>query len=111
MASDAQCIWSYILGQGLLDEVVVCKSQVLCQDTGDVASQAVNTPKNMAAVIDRERAAIQRRARGQHARERAQDYVEAIQTLIAVYGEARATDLAKWLGVTHVTVIRTVERL
>ena len=27
------------------------------------------------------------------------------------YGEARATDLAKSLGVTHVTVIRTVERL
>ncbi|MGA7884040.1 MAG: helix-turn-helix domain-containing protein [Terrimicrobiaceae bacterium] len=35
----------------------------------------------------------------------------SIQALIAVYGEARATDLAKWLGVTHVTVIRTVERL
>ena len=68
-------------------------------------------PKNMASVIVRERAAIQRRTRGQHARERAQDYVEAIQALIAVYGEARATDLAKWLGVTHVTVIRTVERL
>ena len=48
---------------------------------------------------------------GSRPRERAQDYVEAIQALIAVYGEARATDLAKWLGVTHVTVIRTVERL
>jgi DtxR family manganese transport transcriptional regulator len=58
-----------------------------------------------------EMAANQRRTRRQHAQERAQDYVEAIQALIAAYGEARATDLAKSLGVTHVTVIRTVERL
>ncbi len=49
--------------------------------------------------------------RQQHAQERAQDYVEAIADLIAGCGEARATDLAKSLGVTHVTVIRTVERL
>lgn len=46
-----------------------------------------------------------------HAQERAQDYVEAIADLIASQGEARATDLAKSLGVTHVTVIRTVQRL
>ncbi len=53
----------------------------------------------------------QKRTREQHAQERAQDYVEAIADLIASTGEARATDLAKVLGVTHVTVIRTVERL
>jgi DtxR family transcriptional regulator, manganese transport regulator len=58
-----------------------------------------------------ETAANQRQTRSQHAQERAQDYVKAIQALIAAYGEARATDLAKSLGVTHVTVIRTVERL
>ena len=56
-------------------------------------------------------AAYQKRTRQQHAQERAQDYVEAIADLIANRGEARATDLAKMLGVTHVTVIRTVERL
>lgn len=56
-------------------------------------------------------AAYQKRTRQQHAQERAQDYVEAIAELIATRGEARATDLAKMLGVTHVTVIRTVERL
>ena len=99
------------MGQALLDEVEVCKSQVLCQNTRSLSPQAVKTTKNMASVIDREMAAIQRRTRGQHAQERAQDYVEAIQALIAVYGEARPTDLAKSLGVTHVTVIRTVERL
>jgi DtxR family transcriptional regulator, manganese transport regulator len=54
---------------------------------------------------------IQRRTRQQHAQERAQDYVETIAELIACHGEARATDLARSLGVTHVTVIRTVERL
>jgi DtxR family manganese transport transcriptional regulator len=58
-----------------------------------------------------EAASFQRRTRRQHAQERAQDYVEAIAELIACHGEARATDLARSLGVTHVTVIRTVERL
>jgi DtxR family manganese transport transcriptional regulator len=58
-----------------------------------------------------ETAAYQQLTRLQHAQERAQDYVEAIADLIAVRGEARATDLAKSLGVTHVTVIRTVQRL
>jgi len=58
-----------------------------------------------------ETAAYQQRTRLQHAQERAQDYVEVIADLIARRGEARATDLAKSLGVTHVTVIRTVQRL
>jgi DtxR family manganese transport transcriptional regulator len=58
-----------------------------------------------------ESAAIQSRTRAQHAQERAQDYVEAIASLIAEHGEARATDLSRVLGVTHVTVIRTVQRL
>lgn len=56
-------------------------------------------------------AANQRRTRQQHSQERAEDYVEAIAELIGTNGEARATDLAKTLGVTHVTVIRTVQRL
>lgn len=63
------------------------------------------------ASVDVELADHQRQTRAQHAQERAQDYVEAIADLIAVHGEARATDLAKSLGVTHVTVIRTVQRL
>ncbi len=43
--------------------------------------------------------------------ETAQDYVEAIAELIALSGEARAVDLARRLGVTHVTVVRRVARL
>lgn len=53
----------------------------------------------------------QQRTRQQHAQERAEDYVEAIADLIDSVGEARATDLAKRMGVTHVTVVQTIHRL
>ena len=49
--------------------------------------------------------------RREHANEIAEDYVEAIADLVAETGEARVVDLARRLGVTHVTVIRTVARL
>jgi DtxR family manganese transport transcriptional regulator len=52
-----------------------------------------------------------RQTRREHSTETAEDYVEAIAALIAAGGEARAVDLARWLGVSHVTVIRTVARL
>src|ERR1043165_1828877 len=51
------------------------------------------------------------RTRRDHATELAQDYVELIAGLIARTGEARLTDLARALGVTHVTVNRTIQRL
>ena len=52
-----------------------------------------------------------RRARAAHTEEIAQDYVEAIAGLIDELGEARVVDLARRLGVTHVTVSQTVARL
>jgi DtxR family manganese transport transcriptional regulator len=52
-----------------------------------------------------------RRSRRDRAGEIAQDYVEAIADLSATVGEARVTDLARRLGVTHVTVNRTLARL
>jgi DtxR family manganese transport transcriptional regulator len=52
-----------------------------------------------------------RRSRRDRAGEIAQDYVEAIADLSAELGEARVTDLARRLGVTHVTVNRTLVRL
>lgn len=52
-----------------------------------------------------------KRIRADHAGELAQDYVELIDQLIRDTGEARAVDLAKRLGVTHVTVVRTIARL
>jgi DtxR family manganese transport transcriptional regulator len=49
--------------------------------------------------------------RREHAHEIAEDYVEAIADLIAEAREARVVDLARRLGVTHVTVNRTIIRL
>jgi DtxR family manganese transport transcriptional regulator len=49
--------------------------------------------------------------RREHANEIAEDYVEAIADLIAETGEARVVDLARLLGVTHVTVNHTIVRL
>jgi DtxR family manganese transport transcriptional regulator len=52
-----------------------------------------------------------RRSRRDRAAETAQDYAEAIADLTAAQGEARVVDLARRLGVTHVTVNRTLARL
>ena len=52
-----------------------------------------------------------RRSRRDRAVEIAQDYVETIADLSASLGEARVVDLARRLGVTHVTVNRTLARL
>ncbi len=56
-------------------------------------------------------AAGHRRTRADHAAEIAEDYVELIDDLIRETGEARSVDLAGHLGVTHVTVSKTVDRL
>jgi len=51
------------------------------------------------------------RTRRDHSQELAQDYVELIAELIEATGEARLTDLARGLGVTHVTAGRALQRL
>lgn len=56
-------------------------------------------------------ASCHRRARADRSTETAEDYVEQIADLIATAGEARVVDLARRIGVSHVTVVRTVERL
>jgi DtxR family manganese transport transcriptional regulator len=58
-----------------------------------------------------QRAEIFRRSRRDRAVEITQDYVETIADLSASLGEARVVDLARRLGVTHVTVNRTLARL
>src|SRR5437764_8575912 len=40
-----------------------------------------------------------------------EDYVELIADLLASAGEARATDIARRLGVSHATAIKTISRL
>lgn len=52
-----------------------------------------------------------RRVRAAHATELAEDYTEAIADLIEQRGEARVGELARAMGVSHVTVVRTVARL
>ncbi len=51
------------------------------------------------------------KTRRDHASETAEDYVELISQLIRECGEARAVDIARHLGVSHVTVTKTVSRL
>lgn len=51
------------------------------------------------------------RTREDHSREKAEDYVELIDSLIKESGEARAVDLADALGISHVTVSKTIQRL
>ena len=40
-----------------------------------------------------------------------EDYAELISDLLATHGEARATDIARRLGVSHATAIKSVQRL
>jgi DtxR family manganese transport transcriptional regulator len=40
-----------------------------------------------------------------------EDYVELIDDLLASAGEARPTDIARRLGVSHVTAVKTISRL
>jgi DtxR family manganese transport transcriptional regulator len=56
-------------------------------------------------------ASAMRQTRLSHSSETAEDYVKAIALLTESTGEARAIDLARRLGVSHVTVVRTVARL
>jgi len=46
-----------------------------------------------------------------HRDETAEDYVEAIDQLIAQRGEARVGELGRVMGVSHVTVTRIIARL
>ncbi len=51
------------------------------------------------------------KTRRDHSSEIAEDYVELIAQLIREHGEARTVDIARRLGVSHVTVTRTIARL
>jgi DtxR family transcriptional regulator, manganese transport regulator len=57
------------------------------------------------------RAAAFRKTRDAHATEVAEDYAELIGDLIAERGEARLTDLAGHMGVSHATAAKVVARL
>jgi len=77
---------------------------------GNCASAAHNPP--MAS--DRAELEQSRRflaVRAAHRAERAEDYVEAVAAIIARAGLCRICDLARHMGVSHVTVTRAAGRL
>ena len=75
------------------------------------SSEGVKRPRRRAPARHIQVRGHAERARKDRAQELAQDYVEMIAELIASTGEARVTDLARGLGVTHVTANRAVKRL
>ena len=52
-----------------------------------------------------------KQTREQHLLEAAEDYTELIYELIEETGEARTCEIAKRLGISHVTALRTIQRL
>ncbi len=61
--------------------------------------------------MDSSNASAHERTRRDHSTETAEDYVEAVAGLIDRHGTCRVIDLAERFGVSHVTVIRVVQRL
>lgn len=57
------------------------------------------------------RATIHERVRRQHSAEIAQDYVEAIHEILGTGDPVTISSLQQIFGVSHVTVIRTLQRL
>jgi DtxR family transcriptional regulator, manganese transport regulator len=51
------------------------------------------------------------KARGAQSKALLEDYVELIDDLLSTQGEARATDIARRLGVSHATAIKCLARL
>ena len=68
-----------------------------------------NTPETLPN--EQAQAARFQQARDARSAATAQDYVELISDLIATEGEARSVDVAKRLGVSHATVVKTINRL
>jgi DtxR family manganese transport transcriptional regulator len=71
----------------------------------------METEHKSGQVTPNERAENFRHTRRARASEIAEDYVELIAELIDGGGEARVVDIARGLGVSHATVIKTIGRL
>jgi DtxR family manganese transport transcriptional regulator len=77
---------------------------------GDTKSRSCRARRPKEGVAS-EQARNHLKTRTAHETETAQDYVEAMADLIDEHGTARIVDLARRMGVSHVTVIRSVARL
>lgn len=58
-----------------------------------------------------ERAIHFKKARLQRLRELAEDYTEMIADLIEIQGKVRVCDIAREMGISHVSVLKTIKRL
>lgn len=84
--------------------------------TAKAGRRSANAPKRRRRPHERDDAAVRqaashRRIRRDHSAEIAEDYVETIAQLMRDRGEARTVDIARRLGVSHVTVTKTISRL
>ena len=84
---------------------------------GAAASTATGAASKRKRGVQKRNEAAERQAAGHtkirkdHSAEIAEDYVEIIGQLMRLHGEARTVDIARRLGVSHVTVTKTVSRL
>lgn len=78
-----------------------------------MAAKKVGRASKPAAKLPAERAQARRFGKTRSAQSSAvlEDYVELIADLLASAGEARPTDIARRLGVSHATAIKTITRL
>ncbi|MBY0113923.1 MAG: manganese-binding transcriptional regulator MntR [Phycisphaerales bacterium] len=72
---------------------------------------AQKTRSSTQGVAGADAASRHARTRAAHALERAEDYVELIDELVRRRGAARVVELAKAMGVSHVTVVRAIARM
>ena len=72
-----------------------------------------SAPANSAAVLPTERshAARFRKTQVAHSAALSEDYAELIADLLQTSGEARVTDIARRLGVSHATVNKSVNKM
>lgn len=78
-----------------------------------MARRALGNRGELALELPTERAHARRFGKARSAQSTAvlEDYVELIADLLATAGEARPTDIARRLGVSHPTAINTIARL
>ena len=83
------------------------------QGDDTMAAKKAGRRNDPAAKLPAERAQARRFGKTRSAQSSAvlEDYVELIADLLASAGEARPTDIARRLGVSHATAIKTISRL
>jgi DtxR family manganese transport transcriptional regulator len=80
-------------------------------DSQMTAKPAAKTQSSGELPVEAVQARRFEKARSAQATAVLEDYVELIDDLLASGGEARPTDIARRLGVTHATAIKTITRL